>query len=252
MSQQLKLRCQLVLGWLTTLLLITSLATAAEDSGGENASNPLAKVKNTDLRWQYFDLNSGHTNDFSIEGAFMARDNLKIKYELHYLETDSSGESENNFESALLKGIFFPTEGAWGNVKYRVALGLDWIVDLGDHDKGIGTSDQVGPFGGIAMAVGGFTLIPLVQQYWSYSGETVNMTAFRFIAMKSLPKQMWAKLDAKVPIDWEHDEAVPATAELQLGKSFNKTVGVYFDGLVGIGADRPYDWGIGTGIRFNY
>lgn len=78
------------------------------------------------------------------------------------------------------------------------------------------------------------------------------MTAFRFIAMKPLPKQMWVKLDTKVPIDWEHDQAVPATAEIQLGKSFNKTVGVYVDGLVGIGTDRPYDWGVGTGIRFNY
>lgn len=66
--------------------------------------------------------------------------------------------------------------------------------------------------------MGGVTLIPLVQQYWSYSGETVNMTAFRFIAMKPLPKQMWVKLDTKVPIDWEHDQAVPATAEIQLGK----------------------------------
>ena len=66
-------------------------------------------------------------------------------------------------------------------MKYRVALGLDWIVDLG-----------------------------------------------------------------------EHDQAVPATAELQFGKSINKRIGVYVDGLVGIGTDRPYDWGIGTGIRFSY
>jgi len=44
----------------------------------------------------------------------------------------------------------------------------------------------------------------------------------------------------------------PDTAELQLGKSITKTVGLYVDGLVGIGTDRPYDWGVGTGIRFNY
>ncbi len=70
--------------------------------------------------------------------------------------------------------------------------------------------------------------------------------------MRSLPQQMWVKLDARLPIDWEHDEAVPATAELQLGKHINQHIALYVDGLVGIGCDRPYDWGVGTGIRFKY
>jgi len=234
------------------ILFISSLLTSNAISG-ENASNPLAKVKNTDLRYQYLDLEKGRVNDFFIDGAFMALDNLKLKYELHYWETDISGDSEKNLESANLKSIYFPTEGSWGEVKYRVALGLDWIVDLGEQDKGIGAgSDQLAPFAGIAMGIGGTMWIPLIQHFLDYSGEDVNTTAFRLIAMKPLPQQMWLKLDAKVPIDWEHDQAVPATAELQFGKSINKSVGVYVDGLVGIGTDRPYDWGIGTGVRFSY
>jgi hypothetical protein len=220
---------------------------------GENASNPLAKVKNTDIRWQYLDLDGARVNDFSIDGAFMAHPNLKVKYELHAWETDVTGSSEKDLESALLKGIFFPTEGAWDDIKYRVAIGMDWIVDLGDKDKGIGSdSDQVGPFAGIALGIKGVMLIPLVQHFLDYSGEDVNLTAFRLIVMKPLPAQMWAKLDAKVPIDWEHDNEVLSTAELQIGKTFNKNIGVYVDGLVGIGSDRPYDWGVGTGIRFKY
>jgi hypothetical protein len=235
------------------IFFITSYAGATEESVGENASNPLAKVKNTDLRYQYFDMEGGHVNDVFIDGAFMALDSLKIKYELHYWETDLTGSSENNLESSTLKAIYFPTEGSWGEVKYRVALGLDWIVDLGDQEKGIGSgSDQLAPFVGLAMGVGDITWIPLVQQFLDYSGENVNTTAFRLIVMKPLPNKMWVKLDTKAPIDWEHDNATPATAELQLGKSFNKNVGLYLDGLIGIGGDRPYDWGIGTGIRFSY
>ena len=199
------------------------------------------------------DLDGGRVNDVAIEGAFMALEDLKIKYELHYWETDITGSSENNLESATLKGIYFPTEGAWGDVKYRLAVGLDWIIDLGEQDKGIGSgSDQLAPFAGVAMGVGTTMWIPLVQHFIDYRGEDVSTTAFRLIAMKPLPKQMWLKLDAKVPIDWEHGQAVPATAELQLGKNINKSVGLYFDGLVGIGTDRPYDWGVGTGVRFNY
>ena len=252
--KKLTFRYHVVFTCVCALLLSSALGAAAEQGRSENASNPLAKVKNTDLRWKYLDLDSGHVNDFSIDGAFMAHEKLKIKYELHYWETNVTGNSENDFESALVKGIFFPAEGVWGNLKYRFAIGLDWSVDLGDLDKGIGSgADQVGPFGGVALGFqGGTMLIPLIQQFLSYSGEDVNTTAFRVITLKPLPKQMWIKLDAKVPIDWENDEAIPANAELQLGKHINKNIALYLDGLLGIGGDKPYDWGVGTGLRFKY
>jgi len=248
------LKYQMVFASVFVLLISISLAAATEEGEGENASNPLAKVRNTDMRWQYLDMDGGHVNDLFIDGAFMASDSLKIKYELHYWETDITGNSEYDWESLTLKGIYFPTEGTWGDLKYRVAIGMDWILDLGDQDQGIGSgADQIGPFVGLALALPeGTTLIPLVQQFLDYSGEDVNTTAFRLIAMRSLPQQMWLKLDAKLPIDWEHDEAVPATAELQLGKHINQYIALYVDGLVGIGCDRPYDWGVGTGIRFKY
>ena len=236
------------------LMFLGSWAECAQEGGGENASNPLAKVKNTDLRWQRLDLDGGRVNDFFIDGAFMATDRLKIKYELHYWETDVTGSSETGWESVSLKGIYFPTEGAWGNVRYRMAAGLEWIVDLGDKEKGIGSdADQISPFVGIALGFKTRTMvIPLVQQFWSYSGADVNTTAFRIIALQPLPAEMWLKLDTKLPVDWENDEAIPATAELQLGKNITQRIGVYVDGLVGIGGDKPYDWGVGAGLRFKY
>lgn len=245
-------RVLIILGCL--LLLVGHAAVASDESGGENASNPLAKVKNTDLRWQYLDLGDGRVNDLFIDGALMATDTLKVKYELHYWETDISGNSETDWESATLKGIYFPKEGARGTVTYRLALGLEWIVDLGDPDKGVGSgADQLAPFAGVALGLkNGTMLIPLVQQFWSYSGEDVNTTAFRVIAIKPLPNQLWLKLDAKVPVDWENDRAVPATAELQFGKNINRLLALYVDGLLGFGGDKPYDWGIGTGLRFKY
>ena len=248
-----KLR-RIFLACICALLLSSPLTMAAEQSGEENASNPLAKVKNTDLRWQHLDMDTGHVNDFFVDGAFMANDKLKIKYELHYWETDVTGQSEQDWESITLKGIYFPAEGVRGDLKYRLAIGLDWILDLGDQAKGIGFgADQLAPFAGVALGLqGGTTLIPLVQQFWSYNGNDVNTTAFRLIGMQPLPKQMWLKLDARVTIEWENDRAVPITAELQLGKNIHKNLGIYVDGLAGIGGDSPYDWGVGTGLRFIY
>jgi len=235
-------------------LLPFSVVVFAAEDGGENASNPLAKVKNTDLRWQYFDTGNGHINDLFVDGAFMANDNLKVKYELHYWETDLSGSSEQNLESTTLKAIYFPKDIQGDGRNYRVAVGIDWIVDHGEEEKAIGSgSDQLAPFVGLAIGYeSGLSIIPLVQHFSNYNGDTVNMTAFRAIVMKPLPEKSWLKLDAKVPIDWENDNAIPATAELQLGRTYRKGLGAYADLLVGLGSDRPYDWGLGVGVRFSY
>ena len=95
-------------------------------------------------------------------------------------------------------------------------------------------------------------LVPLLQHFVEYDGPDVNTTAFRLIGIQSLPNKIWGKLDAKVPVDWENDNEIPATVEMQLGKIFTPAFGAYMDGLVGIGGHKPYEWGVGVGMRFNY
>jgi hypothetical protein len=63
----------------------------------ENASNPLAAVSNVDMRLQYFDLGeSADRRDYWGEGAYMLTPKLKLKYELHYWDTDVTGSSESD------------------------------------------------------------------------------------------------------------------------------------------------------------
>jgi hypothetical protein len=76
----------LLLALITASVIYGTQLQAAEDEtnldlggpelagGDENASNPLAAVSNTDLRWQYLDSfvdGSSHLNDYFIDGAFM-------------------------------------------------------------------------------------------------------------------------------------------------------------------------------------
>ena len=234
-----------------------------QDEGeGAAASNPLAKVRNTDLRWQYFDLddpNDSRRHDIFIDGSLMFTPRLKFKYELHYWETDitvdadGNSQSEHDWESLRLKPIFFPLEGAWGTWKYRLAVGVEWILDFRNDDKGIGSgAEQIAPFLGVALLLRqGTTLIPLYQHFLSYRGEDVNTASFRLIALQQLPYRFWFKLDGKVPFDLEND-TVPASAELQLGRMFAPWFGTYVDGLIGIGGDKPYDYGVGLNVRFVY
>jgi hypothetical protein len=235
-------------------LAVALVSMQAADAAPENASNPLAAVDNIDVRLQYFDLDgSSDRTDLWLDGAYMLTPKLKLKYELHYWDTDVTGSSENDFESFHLKPIYFPTAGKWGEWKWKLAVGGEWIVDLGDDDKGIGGgSDQIAPLVGLALVKGNTVLVPLLQHFSSYDGPNVNTTSLRLIAIQSLSNDFWAKLDAKIPLEWNNDNAVPATAEVQLGKMFSPSFGVYVDTLVGVGSDRPYDWGVGAGVRFNY
>ncbi len=146
----------------------------------------------------------------------MLRPTIKLKYELHYWDTDVTGQGENDWESLVIKPIFFVKDGVANDMKYRVAVGFDWVHDFDNKDKGIGGgSSTIAPFAGLALGVSEkTTFIPLIQHYLSYDGDDVNQTAVRFICMQKLPQMMWLKLDAKLPVDWENDEAIPASAEL--------------------------------------
>lgn len=231
---------------------VTPNESSAQE-GGENASNPLAAVSNTDLRFQAFDLAGGDRHDTWIDGAFMVNPKLKLKYELHHWDSDVTGSRSNGLESFHLKAIYFPFGGEWGSWKYKAAIGAEWIVGFGNEDQGIGSgSDMIAPLAAISFVKGNTVLIPLVQHFVEYDGPDVNTTAIRLIAIQSLPNGFWGKLDAKIPIEWANDNAVPATTEVQLGKMFSPAFGVYADALVGIGVDRPYEWGVGVGLRFNY
>lgn len=229
----------------------------AQEGAGAAASDPLAKVNNTDLKWTYFSLNDSNDsriNDFWIKGAYMFAPWFKFNYELHYWETDKTGSSENDWESLRLKPIFFLKDGKLGSWKYRLATGFEWILDFNNDDKGIGSgSDQIAPLFGVALLPRkGTTLVPLVQQFLSYNGDNVNTTAFRLIGLQQLPNRFWGKLDLKVPVDWENDETVPASGELELGKMFTSLFGIYVNGLFGIGGNRTFDWGAGLNLRFVY
>ena len=87
----------------------------------ENASNPLAAVTNTDLRAQYFDLDGPERRDYWVDGAGMLTPKLKLKYELHYWDTDVTGSSQSDWESLHLKPIYFPEKWLenWGSGNTR-------------------------------------------------------------------------------------------------------------------------------------
>jgi len=233
-------------------ILAVGVFMAAGVAHADNASNPLAAVDNTDLRWQHLELESASRDEYFVDGSKMLSQKLKLKYELRYWDTDVTGTDEKDWSTFNLKAIYFPSEGQWNGRPYRLAAGVEWVKDLGDTAKGIGPgADQIAPLAGVALQFDKTTLIPLIQHFYGYSGDDLNQTALRLIGLRPLPNQSWAKLDFKLPYDWEND-VVPSSAELQLGNQFSPAFGLYLDLLVGIGGDRSFETGAGLGARFNY
>ena len=220
----------------------------------ENASSPLAKVRNTDVKLRVFDIDGDDRDDYAVEGAMMLSPSLKFRYEARYWETNVNGRNTSGMESARAKAIYFPGDGKWGDTPYRLAVGAEVKVHFDNQVKGIGKdADTILSFIGAALKIQpGTTVIPLLQHEAQYDGEEVSVSSFRLLAVQELPNRTWLKLDAMASIDWENDEETPASAEIQYGHQFTPAFGIYAEAMAGLGCYKPYDWGIGAGLRFNY
>jgi len=114
--------------WTLTLAMLACMGPvtshAAEPSGAA-ASDPTAAVSYQDFRYRYLDLNRGHERQsFETEGAFMLRPRLKVTNELRYVNDDSSGKSEQDFNQLKLKGIFLSEIKPFG-INAKLALGVE-------------------------------------------------------------------------------------------------------------------------------
>ena len=223
--------------------------------GGAAGSNPLASVSKIDLEWEFLKDSGIDVNQFALNGSTMLHPRVKLNVELNFGVTNRTGRQEEDWESLVLKPIFFPADYAISDrFAMRTAVGVELSLDFGNDDKGIGAgSGIIGPLAGLAFLDREWksVWIPLVQHFESYESGDVSQTAFRFIGLQPLPGGHWIKLDAKLPFDWENHER-PASSELEVGTLIADSVGVYAKTLVGVGGDRAFDWGTALGLRLNF
>lgn len=247
---------------LAILLYAACLTAHAEAASGAAASDPTAAVNYQDFRFRYFDLDGGaDKKSFETEGAYMLHPRLKLTNELRYVNTDRSGSSEQDFEEFKFKTIFLTNIIPFG-IKAKLALGAEWLKDLGDFEDGTGTgADKIAPLVGIGWVPNDENfIVTLVQYFYSYDTDDafdgdVRETDPRLIWIRSLPGfGGWFKADLKMVIDHEDDENFDQTLELQLGKMFTPKWGLY--GEVFLGDDvldsDAYDYALGLGVRMIY
>lgn len=244
-------------------LFSISYSSTAIAEGGTDASNPTASVNFVDFRYQTFDLDgsaAGLDRDrFAIEGAYALSAEHKFTFELNYWNTNITGKDESGLESLKAKYINLQPGMLSGGLKYKTALGVEIIQDLGEVTEGIGTgTDSIAPLFGAGWLLNERNfVITLVQYFHSYdedvNAKKVRLTGPRVIWIYKLPKiKGWIKVDDKFAIDHENDNHSSNIVELQLGKMFTPSIGAYFDYLVSTGGVKAYDDGIGVGLRVMY
>lgn len=244
------------------IFVLVRPALAQEKNSGAAASDPTAAVNYQDVRYRYFDLDQGaDKHSFQTEGAYMLHPRLKLTNELRYVNTDRSGKSEQDFEELKIKGIHLTNIKPFG-IKAKLALGAEWLKDLGDFEKGTGSgADSIAPLAGIGWVPDDMNfIITLVQYFYSYDtdnarDEDVRETAPRLIWIRKLPDiGGWFKADLKMSIDHEDNENFNQVLELQLGKMISPSVGFY--GEVFLGDDvldsNAYNYSVGGAVRVMY
>ncbi len=232
-----------------------------EAAAGADASNPTAAVNFQDLRYRYFDLKDGaEKHSFETEGAYVFHPRFKITNELRGVNTNRSGDWETDFEELKLKGIFL-TDGQPLGIKAKYALGLEWLKNLGDLDKGTGSGvDIIAPLAGIGWVPTEMDfVVTLVQYFASYQhhdgAKQVRQTGPRLIYIRKIPQiGGWFKADWKGLIDHKDSNDFSSTLEFQLGKMFTPRIGMYGEAFIGdeVFDTDAFDWGLGLGVRFMY
>jgi hypothetical protein len=231
------------------------------EGGGAAASDPTASVNFQDIRYRYFDLEGdNHKNSFEAEGSYVFNPRFKVSHKLIGVETDVTGKSEADFSELSLKPIFLTPMKPFG-IKAKLALGVEWLKDLGESSEGTGSgSDQIAPLVGVGwLLTEEDFVITLAQYFHSYdedSGvEDVRRTGPRLIYIRKLPRiKGWAKVDFKGQIDHEDGNDFTQTLELQLGTMITPSIGIYGELLLGdtVFDTNAYDIGGGAAIRIVY
>jgi hypothetical protein len=253
------------LAFLAILVLMARPGYADEPEkakgGGAAASDPTAAVNFQDIKPRYFDLTEGNEEIvLEAEGSYVFAPEFKVTHKINGVHTDRSGDWETDFRELSLKPIYLHPIMPFG-IKAKLALGVEWIKDLGDSSNGTGTgSDQIAPLTGIGwLLTEDDFVITLVQYFHSYDEDSgfddVRKTGPRLIYIRKLPAiKGWGKIDLKGSIDHEDDNDFTETLELQLGTMVTDRLGIYGEGFVGdtVLDTNAYDMGVGIGLRFLY
>lgn len=233
---------------------------AKSDKSGTNPTNIQNEVR---IFNEYQDLDgSRYSNTTNFLFNYAIANNLGIKATLPLKGSDAptnalTREPDDQFGlgDLKLKTMYIP----YIDRRLGVVVGGEFLFDTAS-EKNLGRGRYVAaPLGGMAFFFPGpWLFAPIYQHNFDLGGDDarghVSEGYLDLYVVKPLPKQkMWVIFDPTVTFDYENNDRVNCTFDLEIGKMVAKVWGgvasVYARPSLGVGNSRPYDWSVETGIK---
>jgi hypothetical protein len=152
--------------------------------------------------------------------------------------------------------------GAWRIVQrsgFAMIFATDVIFDTADNAKlGYGKT-VVAPhlYAAIDIPKHDSVFFPNIQHYQSIAGSDsradVNFTTLKPNLLTRWPNQVYTFLEPQFTVDWEHNDKVGLTVELEVGKILSKNVAAWIRPGVGVinknVMPQVYNWNLELGAR---
>lgn len=241
-------------------------AESGSDSDGKadkSGTNPTNIQNEFRISNDYQDLDGSrysNTTKFIYNYAPVGNLGLKVTLPLRATDTPTNPITRSPDREFGLGDVKFKvTNIPYVDKKIGVVLGSEFEFDTaGEANLGRGRY-TAGPLGGVAFFLPGQMIFaPVYQHVFDLGGDDdrreISEGYLDLYVVKALPKQkMWLIFDPTITFDYENDNEVNCTFDLEIGKMIRKAFGgvasVYARPSLGVGKSRPYEWSVETGIK---
>jgi hypothetical protein len=240
-----------------------SAQTKQESPAGDAAAfkrltDPTDFRSRTELRNEYQSLQSGGSRnvtggrfDYALSNSFLLR--IDVPYVM--VDPDAPGISS---ESGLGDISVRAQWRALRKPEYALVVAAEVALDTAQEPL-LGTGRYVFQplaFASVDVPKYQSVVFPYVQQFWSFGGTSdrdINTTLLRAGVLKRWPRRTYTYVEPSLYVDWVRDGRTGFTLEVELGRFFTKSLGLYLRPGVGLWGDNVppvYNWNFEVGMRY--
>ena len=189
---------------------------------------------------------------------YAVKSSLAFRLELPYITSDPGGNGRrvSGQGDMLTRGVW----RAYRDSGLDLILAADLIFDTADDDRlGFGKT-VLAPhvFAAVDLPKYNSVFFPNIQHYFSVAGQDdradVNFTTVRPNLLTRWPNKVYTFLEPQFTIDWDNNDKVGFTVELEVGKILSINVAAWARPGVGVinrgDVSQVYDWNIELGMRY--
>ena len=200
----------------------------------------------------------GYRNIFAPRLDYAVKPYFALRLELPHVTYDpGAGAQRVSGQGDLL------TRATWRAIQkdgFALVLASDLIFDTADDDRlGYGKT-VLAPhvFADFDIAKYNSIFFPNIQHYFSVAGSgnrrDVNFTTLKPNLLTRWPNKIYTFFEPQFTIDWENNDKVGLTAELEVGKILSKNIAAWARPGVGLinrnEVSQVYEWNFELGMRY--